>query len=218
MQDLQKQFIEFLLDNNALKFGEFKLKSGRISPYFFNLGVFNSGKALATLGEFYAGTLQNSRMHCDVLFGPAYKGIPLATATSIILFEKFNKNIPYCFNRKEIKDYGDGGNFVGAKLEGNVVMLDDVITAGTTVRETIALLKNTDAILSGIIIAFDRQERGEGNLSAVQEAVKTHNIPVQSIITLSDVIQFLSHDVNNKSRLQAIEAYRQKYGVVSSVD
>ena len=212
MQALQKQFIEFLIENNALQFGEFTLKSGRISPYFFNLGVFHTGKSLAKLGEFYAETLQNSRMHCDVLFGPAYKGIPLATATSIILFEKFNKNMPYCFNRKETKDHGDTGIFVGAKLFDNVVMLDDVITAGTTVRETMALLENTDAKLSGIIIAFDRQERGVGTLSAVQEAVKTHKIPVQSIVTLSDVIQYLTGQPNLKTHLDAIEAYRKQYG------
>lgn len=212
MSQLQKQFIIFLLENDALKFGEFKLKSGRMSPYFFNLGVFNGGKSLAKLGEFYAETLINSRMHCDLLFGPAYKGIPLATATSIILFEKFNKNIPYCFNRKEKKEYGDVSQFVGAELRGNVVMLDDVITAGTTVRETVELLKNTEAQLSGIIIALDRQERGEGNLSAVQEVVKTHNIPVQSIVTLSDIVQFLSENKNLKAHLNAIEKYRKQYG------
>src|SRR3990167_11069475 len=191
MPELQQLFIEFLIENHALKFGEFKLKSGRISPYFFNLGVFHSGKSLAKLGEFYAETLIKSRMHCDLLFGPAYKGIPLVTATSIILFEKFNRNIPYCFNRKEKKDHGDKGSFVGAELKGNVVMLDDVITAGTTVCETVSLLENTDATLSGIIIAFDRQERGEGKLSGVQEAVKTHKIPVQSIVNLTDVVQYL---------------------------
>lgn len=212
MAELQNAFIQFLIDNNALQFGEFKLKSGRISPYFFNLGAFHTGKSLATLGEFYAETLQNSRMHCDMLFGPAYKGIPLVTATSIILFEKFNKNIPYCFNRKETKDHGDGGNFVGGQLSGNVVMLDDVITAGTTVRETVSLLKNTNAHLSGIIVAFDRQERGESNLSAVQEAVKTYKIPVQSIITLSDVIQYLQTQKELKVHLEAIEAYRKEYG------
>lgn len=212
MSELQKQFITFLLENDALKFGEFKLKSGRMSPYFFNLGVFNSGKSLAKLGEFYAETLINSRMHCDILFGPAYKGIPLVTATSIILAEKFNKNIPYCFNRKEKKEYGDVSQFVGAALNGNVVMLDDVITAGTTVRETVGLLKNTDATLSGIIIAFDRQERGESNLSAVQETVKKHNIPVQSIVTLSDVVQYLSENKNLKNHLNAIEKYREQYG------
>jgi orotate phosphoribosyltransferase len=151
-------------------------------------------------------------MYCDALFGPAYKGIPLATATSIILFERFNINVPYCFNRKEKKEHGDAGNFVGAPLKGNIVMLDDVITAGTTVRETVALLENTEATLSGIIIAFDRQERGESKLSAVQEVVKTHKIPVQSIITLSDVVQYLGAHKTLKTHLPAIEAYRSQYG------
>ena|SRR3990167_9863540 len=212
MRNLQQKFIDFLIEHDALKFGEFTLKSGRKSPYFFNLGVFHTGKSLSKLGEFYAETLQNSRMHCDVLFGPAYKGIPLVTATSVILFEKFNKNMPYCFNRKEKKDHGDEGNFVGAELSGNAVMLDDVITAGTTVREIMSLLKKTDAHLSGIIIAFDRQERGEGKFSAVQEAVKTYGVPVQSIITLSDVVQYLSGRKEFKSQLLAIEEYRKMYG------
>ena len=215
MRTYQKQFIEFLIQNNALKFGEFTLKSGRISPYFFNLGVFNTGKSLATLGEYFAATLENSHIKCDVLFGPAYKGIPLVAATSIMLSEKFNKNLPYCFNRKEKKEYGDGGNFVGATLQGNVVMLDDVITAGTTVRETIDLLKDTEAHLSGIVIAFDRQERGVGTLSAVQETVKTHHVPVQSIITLSDIVQYLNTQKELKTHLQAIEKYRQCYGAVA---
>ena len=212
MPELQQLFIEFLIENHALKFGEFKLKSGRISPYFFNLGVFNSGKTLAKLAEFYAETLIKSRMHCDRLFGPAYKGIPLVAATSIILFEKFNKNMPYCFNRKEAKDHGDKGNFVGAELNGNVVMLDDVITAGTTVRETVSLLQHTEATLSGIIIAFDRQERADGKLSAVQESAKKYNLPIQSIVTLSDVVQYLSQRKEFKKHLDAIERYRKEYG------
>lgn len=212
MRDLQTQFIEFLIQHDALQFGEFTLKSGRVSPYFFNLGVFHTGKSLAMLGEFYAETLVKSRIPYDILFGPAYKGIPLATATSIILAEKFNKNVPYCFNRKETKDHGDSGNFVGAALHGKLVMLDDVITAGTTVRETILALQNTDAQLSGIVIAFDRQERGAGKLSAVQEAVKTHGIPVQSIVTLSDVVQYLNQRKDLKASLLAIEEYRKHYG------
>lgn len=209
---LQTQFIEFLIENNALQFGKFTLKSGRISPYFFNSGVFNSGAALAKLGEFYAETLLNSRMKYDVLFGPAYKGIPLVSATAIILSQKYNKNIFYCFNRKEKKDHGDSGNFVGAQLRGNVVMLDDVITAGTTVRETIALLQNTEAKLSGIIIAFDRQERGEKKFSGVQEAVQTHKIPVQSIVNLTDVVQYLKTQKKFAVQLAAIEEYRKEFG------
>ena len=212
MQTIQIQFIEFLVQHGALKFGQFTLKSGRISPYFFNLGVFHTGGALAKLGEFYAQILLDSGFNYDILFGPAYKGIPLVATTSIALSEKFNRDVAYCFNRKEKKEYGDAGNFVGAELNGQVVMLDDVITAGTTVRETVALLENTEATLSGIIIAFDRQERGIGKLSAVQEAVKTHGIPVQSIITLTDVIQYLSAQKNRESQLEAIEQYREQYG------
>ena len=151
-------------------------------------------------------------MPCDVLFGPAYKGIPLVASTSIILSEKFNKNMPYCFNRKEAKDHGDTGNFVGAELKGNVVMLDDVITAGTTVRETLSLLKNTDAKLAGIVIAFDRPEQGEGKLSAVPEVVKNYSVPVQSIVTLTDVIQYLQLQ-KMTAEVHAIEAYRKHYGI-----
>lgn len=214
MRAYQKKFIEFLIENKALKFGEFTLKSGRISPYFFNLGVFNTGKSLSELGRFYAETLETSGLHYDMLFGPAYKGIPLVSATTIALFEHHQKNVPYCFNRKEAKDHGESGLFVGAELKGNVVMVDDVITAGTTVRETVSQLKNTAANLSGIIIAFDRQERGQSqtHLSAVQEAVKTFNIPVQSIVNLSDVIQYLSAKPEYKNNLIEIEKYRAEFG------
>jgi orotate phosphoribosyltransferase len=211
MPSLQNQFIEFLIHHNALQFGEFTLKSGRKSPYFFNLGVFNTGKSLARLGEFYAETFLQSRMPCDILFGPAYKGIPLVACTSIALAEKFNKNLPYCFNRKEAKDHGDAGSFVGAALKGNVVMLDDVITAGTTVRETVSLLENTEATLAGIIIAFDRQERGEGTVSAVQEVVKKYNVPVQSIVTLTDVLLYLQEN-KMTVQLNAIETARHDAG------
>lgn len=212
MSDLQTQFIEFLLENNALQFGAFTLKSGRVSPYFFNLGVFHTGSALEKLGYFYAQTLLNSGFEFDLLFGPAYKGIPLATATSIVLSSKFQKNTPYCFNRKEKKAYGDSGEFVGATPSGNIVMLDDVITAGTTVKETVAMFENTEAKLSGIIIAFDRQECGTGELSAVQETMKNHKIPVQSIISLSDIIQYLKNKQAFQPQLSAIENYQKQYG------
>ena len=212
MQTIQTQFIEFLIQHGALKFGQFTLKSGRISPYFFNLGVFHTGGALAKLGEFYAQILLDSGFNYDILFGPAYKGIPLVATTCIALAEKFNRDVAYCFNRKEKKEYGDAGNFVGAELSGQVVMLDDVITAGTTVRETISLFANTSATLSGIVIAFDRQERGEGKHSAVQETVQKYRVPVQSIITLSDVVRYLSAPKAFHKELRAIEEYRVKFG------
>lgn len=212
MTNLKDQFINFLIKNKALQFGEFHLKSGRVSPYFFNLGVFHTGESLATLGRFYAKTLENADLQYDILFGPAYKGIPLVTATSIILSEKYHKNVPYCFNRKEAKDHGEGGSFVGAELSGKVVMLDDVITAGTTVREMIALLKNTNAQLSGMVIAFDRQECGEGHLTAVQETIQTYHIPVKSIITLSDVLLYLKKEKQYQKNVQLIEEYMKCYG------
>jgi len=213
MQERQRQFIDFMIEHQALQFGDFTLKSGRKSPYFFNLGVFHSGEALAKLAWFYAETLEHSGISYDILFGPAYKGIPIATATSMILHQQFNKNVTYCFNRKEQKTHGDKGAFVGAALTGNVVMLDDVITAGTTVRETMALLKNTDATLAGIIIAFDRQERGEGLLSAVQETIKTHEVAVHSIITLDDVIKYLSQQSQMRAQFDATLEYQAKYGI-----
>jgi len=218
MRSYQKKFIEFLIQHQALQFGAFTLKSGRKSPYFFNSGVFYTGQSLLQLGKFYAATLETSGMHYDILFGPAYKGIPLVVTTAIALSEQYQKEVAYCFNRKETKQYGDGGAFVGAPLQGHVVMLDDVITAGTTVRDTIALLKNTEATLSGIIIAFDRQERGQGNVSAVQETVKTLGIPVQSIVTLSDVVQYLSTHQELKMHLQAIKQYHAQYGAILKIE
>lgn len=213
MQNHQHNFIDFLLKHKALKFGEFTLKSGRISPYFFNLGTFNTGEALAKLGEFYATTLLQSNISCDVLYGPAYKGIPLVAATSIALHNKYKKNTPYCFNRKEAKDHGLGGILVGSPMEGDVVMVDDVITAGTTVRETIALVKKLNANLAGIIIAFDRQERGLGEQSAVQETAKEYGVPVQSIITLQDLIGYMDEHEEMQDQLKNIQQYQVEYGV-----
>jgi len=212
MQNHQRNFIEFLLKHKALSFGEFTLKSGRISPYFFNLGMFNSGASLAQLGEFYATTLLQSNLPHDVLYGPAYKGIPLVSATAIALANHHQKDTPYCFNRKEAKDHGEGKLIVGAPLEGKVVMVDDVISAGTTVRETISLLENMNANLTGIVIAFDRQERGEGEQSAVQETAQKYGVPVQSIITLRDVIAYMNERDDMKSNLKHIEHYLEEYG------
>ena len=213
MQDYQRHFIEFLLTHKALQFGEFTLKSGRVSPYFFNLGTFQSGSSLAQLGEFYATTLLQSNLPYDVLYGPAYKGIPLVAATTIALFNNHNQDTPYCFNRKEAKDHGDKGLIVGAPLEDRIVMVDDVITAGTTVRETIELMENRSANLSGIVIAFDRQERGQGEQSAVQEIAEKYGVPVQSIITLVDLVEYLSHQENLKSWLSPMEKYQTEYGI-----
>jgi len=212
MQNHQRHFIEFLLKHKALKFGEFTLKSGRISPYFFNLGTFNTGASLAELGEFYATTLLQSNLPCDVLYGPAYKGIPLVAATAIALHNNHQKDTPYCFNRKEAKDHGESGTLVGSPMEGNVVMVDDVITAGTTVRETITLIEKMNANLTGIVIAFDRQERGLGELSAVKETAEKHGVPVQSIITLQDLIHYMSERDEMKEQLKHIERYQTEYG------
>lgn len=211
MKNNSDAFIEFLLQQGALKFGQFTLKSGRQSPYFLNLGSFQSGSSLAKLGEFYATTLQRSGFHFDLLFGPAYKGIPLVSSTCIALYNKYQINTPYCFNRKEKKMHGDKGQFVGAPLEGQVVMVDDVITAGTTVRETMAMLEPLNASLSGIVIAFDRQERGTGKLSAIQEVVEHYNVPVQSIMTLNDLIQYLIGKPEMQEELTQIREYQKKY-------
>ncbi len=207
-----QSFIEFLLEHHALKFGEFKLKSGRISPYFFNLGVFNSGKSLQTLGRYFAKALCDAGFAYDVLFGPAYKGIPLVCSTAMALYTDYQLTVPYCFNRKVKKDYGDGGDLVGAPLTGNSVMFDDVITAGTTVRDTIQLMQQHQATFSGIVIAFDRQERGEADISAVQEVEQRYHIPVKSIVCLDDVLTYLGDKREFTNEKDNILAYRQKFG------
>lgn len=212
MKDYKHAFVEFLYSNGALLFGDFALKSGRKSPYFFNMGLFNSGASLMKLGEFYAAALREHDFQYDVLFGPAYKGIPLVSATAIGLYNRFQLDVPYCFNRKEKKTHGDQGVFVGAPLKGNIVMVDDVITAGTTVRETLELITGLPVTLVGILIAFDRQERGQGQLSAVQEIVQTYQIPVHSIINLQDVIKYMRTHDNLSQYLPAVESYQATYG------
>lgn len=212
MQQYQKDFVDFMLETGALKFGEFKLKSGRVSPYFFNAGLFNQGKHLSQLGQFYAQAIETSGIQFDVLFGPAYKGIPLATATAIALNDSFNRNVPYSFNRKEDKDHGEGGNIIGHPLEGDILIIDDVITAGTAIREAQDIIAATGATTKGVIVALDRQEKGKGELSAIQEVEQNFGIFVASIINLSHLITYLKGQ-NDAALIDKIEAYREQYGI-----
>lgn len=213
MKTYQKEFIEFAIERGVLKFGEFTLKSGRTSPYFFNAGLFNKGSDLARLGRFYAEALVDSRIGFDVLFGPAYKGIPIATATAVALYDQHNQDTPYCFNRKEKKDHGEGGNLVGSALEGKVMLVDDVITAGTAIREAMDIVQANGAELSGVLIALDRQEKGQGELSAIQEVERDFDAQVVSIVSLNDVITFLKDDDTFNEYLPKVEAYRSEFGV-----
>jgi orotate phosphoribosyltransferase len=212
MQDYQRQFIDFIAQAGILKFGEFTLKSGRISPYFFNAGLFNTGEQLAKLGEFYAQAIVDSGLDYDVLFGPAYKGIPLATTTCVALFNRHHQNKPYAFNRKEKKAHGEGGSVVGADLQGqSVLLIDDVMTAGTAIRESMTLLAQEQAKPAGVIIALDRQEKGQSDLSATQEVARDYAIPVLSIIKMADLITYLEEQAHS-SALQAMQSYRALYG------
>ena len=210
MQDYKQQFIEFALSRNVLKFGEFTLKSGRISPYFFNAGLFNTGKDLARLGEFYAAAIQAANIRYDVLFGPAYKGIPIATTVAIALSNQFGIDKPVCFNRKEAKDHGEGGNLIGSPLQGEILLVDDVITAGTAIRESMRLIEINHARLSAVMIALNRQERGKGELSAIQEVERDYHCQVFSIINLSDLLQFLQTNPKYQQYLPAMRAYWQQ--------
>ncbi|MDY7567128.1 orotate phosphoribosyltransferase [Pseudomonas sp. RTC3] len=213
MQAYQRDFIRFAIDRGVLRFGEFTLKSGRTSPYFFNAGLFNSGSALAQLGRFYAQAVVESGISFDVLFGPAYKGIPLAATTAVALAEHHQLDLPWCFNRKEAKAHGEGGSLVGAPLQGNVLIIDDVITAGTAIREVMQIIKDQGATAAGVLIALNRQERGNGELSAIQEVERDFGIPVISIVSLNQVLQFLADDPQLKQYLPAVEAYRTQYGI-----
>ncbi|ELZ9636507.1 orotate phosphoribosyltransferase [Proteus mirabilis] len=213
MKAYQRHFIELALAKNVLKFGEFTLKSGRVSPYFFNAGLFNTGRDLALLGQFYAQTLIDNHVPCDVLFGPAYKGIPIATTTAVALVEHHDMDVPYCFNRKEAKDHGEGGTLVGSPLTGNVVIVDDVITAGTAIRESMEIIKQHDATLSGVLLSLDRQEKGRGSLSAIQELERDYQCQVYSIITLNDLISYLTESETLSAHLPAVKAYRERYGI-----
>ncbi|AYH07802.1 orotate phosphoribosyltransferase [Pectobacterium parmentieri] len=213
MKAYQRQFIEFALSKQVLKFGEFTLKSGRISPYFFNAGLFNTGRDLALLGRFYAEALVDSGVEFDLLFGPAYKGIPIATTAAVALAEHHDCDLPYCFNRKEAKDHGEGGSLVGSPLQGRVMLVDDVITAGTAIRESMEIIGAHGATLAGVMIALDRQERGRADLSAIQEVERDYQCKVISIITLTDLIAYLAEKPEMAAHLDAVKAYREHYGI-----
>jgi orotate phosphoribosyltransferase len=213
MQDYQRDFIEFALRVGVLRFGEFTLKSGRQSPYFFNAGLFNSGGALARLGRFYAQAIVDSGISFDVLFGPAYKGIPLAAVTAAALYDHHGRDVAYAFNRKEAKDHGEGGVIVGHPLEGRVLIIDDVITAGTAIRESVDLIRALGAEPAGVVIALDREERGRTELSAVQEVRTQFGVPVAAIVRLRELVAYLAGQADAVAQLGAIEAYRARYGV-----
>ncbi|WP_162062296.1 orotate phosphoribosyltransferase [Vibrio taketomensis] len=213
MKAYQREFIEFALEKEVLKFGEFTLKSGRKSPYFFNAGLFNTGRDLARLGRFYAAALADSGIEFDVLFGPAYKGIPIATTTAVALADHHDIDTPYCFNRKEAKDHGEGGNLVGSALEGRIMLVDDVITAGTAIRESMEIIQANGADLAGVLVAIDRQEKGKGELSAIQEVERDFGCAVISIVSLGDLITFLEEKGDNAEQLEAVKAYRAEYGI-----
>lgn len=213
MQTYQREFIELALDADVLRFGEFTLKSGRLSPYFFNAGLFDHGRALARLGQYYADTIVDSDIQFDTLFGPAYKGITLASACAIAMSEKHNLNIPYCFNRKEAKDHGEGGNLIGAPLKGKVLIIDDVITAGTAIHESMEIIRANGAEAAGVVIALNRQERGKGETSAIQEIEQQFGIPVISIISLEHLIAYITHEPKYASHLVAVQEYRRQYGI-----
>lgn len=213
MQNYQRDFIKFAIEHKVLTFGEFTLKSGRKSPYFFNAGLFKTGEAMLHLGRFYAAALMDAQLNYDVLFGPAYKGIPLVTSVAISLASQGHGEAPFAFNRKEAKQHGEGGQLVGAELQGNIVIVDDVITAGTAIRESMAIIQDQGAMPAGVLVALDRQERGKGELSAIQEVEQTFGIPVISIVNLQQVLDFIKSDENLKQYAEAVAQYRQQYGV-----
>ena len=213
MQDYQHEFIRFCLDRGVLRFGEFKLKSGRISPYFFNAGLFNTGDAILQLGRFYAHALVDAGIGFDMLFGPAYKGIPLVTATAAALADRHERDLPFAFDRKESKEHGEGGNVVGAPLAGRVLIVDDVITAGTAIRASVELIRGRGATAAGVLIALDRQERGQGSRSAVQEVETSLGAPVIRIIALHELISHLEQTPELADHLPAVQDYRERYGI-----
>ena len=215
LQPYQRDFIAFAIEQGVLKFGEFTLKSGRVSPYFFNAGLFQTGRALAKLGRFYAQAIVDSGLQADVLFGPANKGIPLAAVTAAGLADHHDLDMPYSFNRKEAKTHGEGGNIVGAPLSGDILIIDDVITAGTAIREVMGLIEQSGARAGGVIIALDRQERGQGEQSAIQEVQSQYGVPVVSIVSLEQVLTYLEEQSGSdlSSHAEAVRAYRDRYGI-----
>jgi orotate phosphoribosyltransferase len=215
MRGFKREFIELALELGVLRFGEFTLKSGRVSPYFFNAGLFNTGYAAAKLGRFYAEAIAQSDTEFDMLFGPAYKGIPLVTLAAASLAEQHDIDVPYAFNRKEAKEHGEGGSIVGAPLSGGVLIIDDVITAGTAVREAYKIISAAGAEVSGLVISLDRQERGQGPYSAVQELKQSLDIPVISIVQLDDLITLLEESSEYEAFLEPVLSYRKQYGVLS---
>lgn len=213
MHNYQREFLDFAIDIGVLRFGEFTLKSGRVSPYFFNSGLFNTGASLARLGRYYAQAVTASAIEFDMIYGPAYKGIPLASTLAIALADHHDRDAPYCFNRKEAKDHGEGGTIVGAPLAGRVLIIDDVISAGTSVRESVDIIQAAGATPAGVVIALDRQERGKGETSAIQEVERDYGLTVASIVGLKELIEYLAEQTGQDEALAAIRAYQQEYGV-----
>ncbi|HEY8939768.1 MAG TPA: orotate phosphoribosyltransferase [Cellvibrio sp.] len=213
MEKYQFDFIQLALKHQALCFGEFVLKSGRTSPYFFNAGRFQTGSALADLGRFYAAAITASGVEFDIVFGPAYKGIPLAATTAVALADHYQRDLPYCYNRKEAKDHGEGGTLVGAPLQGKVLIVDDVITAGTAVREVMAIIDSAGAKPAAVLIGLNRMEKGQGQVSAIQEVEQTFGIPVISIINLNHIVAYLEEQSGQEAMVEKIKAYRATYGV-----
>jgi orotate phosphoribosyltransferase len=213
MQDFQRQFIEFAISHGVLQFGEFTLKSGRVSPYFFNAGGFNTGAALHRLGQFYAAAIMESGIEYDLLFGPAYKGIPLVSATAISLQADYDLDMPYVFNRKEAKDHGEGGSLIGSPLAGRTLIIDDVITAGTAIREVMAMLGGSAAKAVGVVVAIDREERGNTELSAIQEVSAEFGVKVVSVVKLSDIVEYLDASGDQESTLMKMRSYQETYGI-----
>jgi len=213
MQDYQREFIEFALQKEVLRFGEFTLKSGRVSPYFFNAGLFDTGESLSRLGRYYAQAIMDSGVQFDVLFGPAYKGIPLAAATAVALADHHGRDVPYCFNRKEAKAHGEGGHLVGAPLQGRVMIIDDVITAGTAIREAVDIIRANDATAAAVVIALDRMEKGRDERSAIQEIEADYGLNVVNIANLDVLMAYVKQSDNYACHLDAITAYAAQYGI-----